>query len=89
MKNTKELQTIFSVLFYYNRLSDNENTDIRELIEYAFDRIFNHNTSMLMLACLGRTLEDSREELNQILKQDTKFFEYKQRREEIRRNDND
>ena len=77
------------VIYSVTKLSENENTDIRELIEYAFDRIFNHNTAMLMLACLGRTLEDSREELNQILKQDTKFFEYKQRRKEIRRNDND
>ncbi len=85
MKNLKELKTILCILYYYNRLSEHENIEIRELLDYAFDRILNSNTNMLILACLGKNLEECRPELDEILKKDTKFFEFKARKEAIRK----
>lgn len=85
MKKTKEIQTILSVLYYYNFLSPNKNKDIEKLLDYAFDRILDSPTRLLTLACMGRTLENSREEINEILKKETKYFEYIQRMEAIRR----
>ncbi|MGN0782840.1 MAG: hypothetical protein ACI4M0_00565 [Christensenellales bacterium] len=80
MKNTKEIRTIFAVLYYLNRLG-NRDTDIENLINYAFDRIFNQNTNLLMLACIGRTKETAMDEINQILKEDTQFHEFIKRQE--------
>ena len=85
MKNLKELKSILCVLYYYNRLSEHESVEIRELLDYAFDRVFESNTNMLILACIGKNLEECRPELNEILKNDTKFFEYKARKEAIRK----
>ncbi|MBR2336670.1 MAG: hypothetical protein IKA61_01850 [Clostridia bacterium] len=85
MRNLKELDTILCVLYYYNRLSEHESVEIRELLDYAFDRVLERNTNMLILACIGRNLEESRPELDEILKRDTKFFEYKARKEAIRK----
>ena len=85
MKNLKELDSILCVLYYYNRLSEHENGEIRELLDYTFDRILERNTNLLMLACIGRKLDESRPEIEEILKRDTKFFEYKARKEAIRK----
>ena len=84
MRNLKELRTILSCLYYINRTSENENTDIKNLIEYAFDRIFNCNTNLLMLACLGHTKETAMPEILNILKQDTEYHKFIQRREETK-----
>lgn len=84
MKNTKEVQTILSVLYYYNRLSETENADIRNLLDYAFYRLFDSNTNMLMLACLGKNIEDARGEIEEILKNDTEYFAYIERKNAIR-----
>ena len=77
MRNLKELDTILCVLYYYNRLSVHESVEIRELLDYTFDRVLERNTN--------RNLEESRPELDEILKRDTKFFEYKARKEAIRK----
>ena len=81
MKNLKELKPILTCLYYINRTSENEDTDIRDLIEYAFERIFNCNTNLLLLACIDHTKETAMSEVLEILKQDTKFHEFLQRKE--------
>ena len=84
MKNTKEIRTIFAILYYLNRLGNNDK-DVENVINYAFDRIFQQNTYMLLLACIGRTKETSMDEINKILEQDTQFHEYMKRQEELRK----
>ena len=84
MRNLKELKTILSCLYYINRISEKEDPDIRNLIEYAFDRIFNCNTNLLMLACIGHTKETAMPEILNILKQDTKYHEFIKRKEETK-----
>lgn len=75
MKNTKELRTILAVLFYLNRLGNNDE-DIAKLLDYAFRRVFNSNTNLLMLACIGQTKEKAMPEIMEILKQDTAYSDY-------------
>ena len=75
MRNTKELKTILSVLFYLNRLGVNDE-DITKLLDYTFRRVFNSNTNLLILACVGRTKDTSMPEIMQILEQDTEYKQY-------------
>lgn len=75
MRNTKEIRTILSILFYLNRLGHNDE-DITKLLDYAFRRIFNSNTNLLILACVGRDKETSMPEILNILKQDTAYGDY-------------
>ena len=84
MKNTKEIRTIFAILYYLNRLGNNDK-DVENVINYAFDRIFQQNTYMLLLACIGRTKETSMDEIIKILEQDTQFHEYMKRQEDLRK----
>ena len=82
MRNLRELKTILSCLFYINRISDNENVDIKNLLDYAFDRIFDCNTNLLMLACIGQTKESAMPEIFEILKAETKYYEFIKRKED-------
>ena len=75
MRNLKELRPILTAIYCINRTNGNEDEDISKLLKYAFYRIFNGNTNLLMLACLGKKKEDIMPEIEQILKEDTKFFE--------------
>lgn len=81
MRNTKEIRTILCALFYINRLGANDQ-DITNLLDYTFRRVFNGNTNLLTLACVGRTKETAMPEILQILEQDT---EYKQYLEEMKK----
>ena len=75
MRNLKELRPILTAIYCINRTNGNEDEDISKLSKYAFYRIFNGNANLLMLACLGKKKEDIMPEIEQILKEDTKFFE--------------
>ena len=76
MRNTKEIQSILAVIYYLNRLSDHEDQEIAEVLDYAFYRLFNGSTRMLLLATIGRTREDSMPEIMEILRHDTQYHEY-------------
>lgn len=84
MKNTKELHSIFGVLYYLNRLGNNDK-DIENVLNYAFDRIFEQNTYTLMIACIGHTKETAMDEIMRILKEDTKYHEYIERKEALKK----
>ena len=58
MKNLKELQPILAAIFVINRTSEHEDADIRNLVNYAYDRILNNSTNLLLLACIGKNKED-------------------------------
>ena len=85
MKNLKELQPILAAIYAINRTNGHEDGDIRNLVNYAYHRILNNTTNLLMLACIGRTKEDVMPEVLQILKEDTKYLEYLEYRKEIRK----
>ena len=85
MKNLKELQPILAAIYAINRTNGHEDVDIRNLVNYAYHRILNNTTNLLMLACIGRTKDDVMPEVLQILKEDTKYLEYLEYRKEIRK----
>ena len=82
MRNLKELQPILAAIFVINRTSEHEDADIRNLVNYAYDRILNNSTNLLLLACIGKNKEDVMPEILQLLKEDTKYLEYLERKKQ-------
>lgn len=77
MKNTKEIQTILTAIYCINLSKrDNRDKDIDQICEYAFDRIFDSNTNLLIACCVGRTQEELLEEVYEIMYTETKYREY-------------
>ncbi|MBE5755472.1 MAG: hypothetical protein E7341_02170 [Clostridiales bacterium] len=70
MRNLKEVRPLLSAIYCINR-TGSKDEDIEKILDYAFNRLFNQNTNLLKLACIGRTKEDSMQEIKQILKEDT------------------
>ena len=75
MKNTKEVKTILGVLYYLNRLWNNDK-DIEDVLDYAFYRLFDSNTNLLLLACVGQTKESAKPAIDEILRTQTNFNEF-------------
>lgn len=76
MRNANELQPILAAIYCINRTNGNDDEDIRRLVDYAFHRILNNTTNLLLVACVGKTKKDVMPELMQILKEDTNYIEY-------------
>lgn len=73
MKNTKELQTILASIAVLNRTSEQSNPEVANLVEYAFRRCFESNTNLLMLATIGQTYESMRQQVNDLLRAETRY----------------
>ena len=54
MKNTKEIKAILTAIFAINKTSEREDEDISKILDYAFRRLFESNTNLLLLACIGK-----------------------------------
>lgn len=74
MKNTKEILPIISAVYCINITNGNEDKDISKLIKYLLTRCLNSNANLLMLSCLGKTKQDIMPEIEQLLKEETKFY---------------
>ena len=70
MKNTKEISAILTAVFCLNR-AGNENEDITLILDYAFRRLFGANTNLLMLTCLGHTLDEVKSSVMDLLEAET------------------
>ena len=79
MRNLKEIKPILTALYCTNQTGANDE-DIRMLCQYAFNRILNGSANMLTLCCVGKSKKDIMPELEQLLKEDTKYIEYKELR---------
>lgn len=79
MRNLKEIKPILTALYCINQTGANDE-DIRMLCQYAFNRILNGSANMLTLCCVGKSKKDIMPELEQLLKEDTKYIEYKEQR---------
>ena len=73
MRNLKELRAILTAIYCINFTSDNRDKDIEDIVKYAFNRIFNSNTNLITLACIGKNKNTIMPEVLQLLKEDTKF----------------
>ena len=76
MKNTKEVQAILTAILCINQTNDHRDDDIAKICDYAFRRLFDSNTNLLMLYCVGRSKEDMMPEIMQVLEQDTAYKKY-------------
>lgn len=75
MRNTKEFETILASIYCLN-FAGNNDKDIRSICDYAFGRIFNSNTNLLTLACVGKTQEQILNEVNEMLFKETEYKKY-------------
>ncbi len=75
MKNTKEISAILTAVFCLNR-AGNENKDITLILDYAFRRLFGANTNLLMLTCLGHTLDEVKSSVMELLEAETAYKAY-------------
>lgn len=76
MKNTKEIKAILTAIFAINKTSEREDEDISRILDYAFLRLFESNTNLLLLACIGKRKEDIMPEVMEMLKAETQFNKY-------------
>ena len=74
MRNTKEIKLILTALHCINFLG-NKDEDIDKILKYAFNSLFNSNTNLLTLACVGKTKESAMPEILQLLKEETLYKE--------------
>ena len=72
MKNTKEIKPILTALYCLNFLGSKDE-DIDKILKYAFNSIFDCNTNLLALACVGKTKEEVMPEILQLLHEDTNY----------------
>ena len=80
MRNLKEIKPLLTALYRINQTTSND-SDIRLLIQYAFNRILNGSANLLALVCAGRTKDEIMPDLEQLLKEETKYIEYKNSKE--------
>lgn len=82
MKNTKELLPVLTAIYVINRTKEQPDEDIENILGYAFRRIFNANTNLLLLASIGQTKETMMPQIMELLKKETnykKFLEAKKK----------
>ena len=72
MRNIKEIKPILTALYCINFVG-NKDEDIEKILKYAFYSIFDSNTNLITLACIGRNKEQIMPEIWQLLKDETKF----------------
>lgn len=73
MRNLKEIRPILASLYCINFVKKDRDEDIDKILKYAFKSIFDSNTNLITLACIGRTKEDIMPEIWKVLEEDTKF----------------
>lgn len=76
MKNTKEIKAILTAIFAINKTSEREDKDISRILDYAFRRLFESNTNLLLLACIDKRKEDIMPEVMETLKAETQYDKY-------------
>ena len=76
MKHMDEIQAILTAIFAINRTSEHEDKDITLVLDYAFRRLFGANTNLLLLSCIGKTIEQMMPEIREVLKACTQYEKY-------------
>ena len=76
MKHTNELKAILTAIFAINKTSEHEDKDITLVLDYAFRRLFGANTNLLILSCIGKTMEQMMSEVMQLLENCTQYKTY-------------
>ena len=77
MKNLKELNAILTAIHCLNFISDHRDTEIMQLTDYAFRRIFGCNGNFKTAICLRHSKETVKEAIIKLLEEDTQYLQYK------------
>lgn len=80
MKNTKEARAILTAIYCINFTSEHKDDDINKIIEYAFMRLFESNTRLITLPCIGKTKDQIMPEIKHLLEADTEYYRHQNRR---------
>lgn len=80
MKNLKQLQPILAAIHCINQTSEHKDENIYKLLEYAFIHILEGTLDILSLYCIGKTKEEIMPEIDEMLKSETKYHEFIERR---------
>lgn len=76
MRNTKEIRSILTAICVINRTSEHPDLDIAKITDYAFRRIFDSNTNLLTIYCVGRTKDEILPEILKLLDEETEYKKY-------------
>lgn len=76
MKNTKEIKAILTAILAINQTSEHKDLDIALIIDYAFRRMFESNTNLLTLVCVGKTKEQIMPQITELLELETNYKNY-------------
>ena len=76
MENTKEIKAILTAILAINKTIKHEDKDISKILDYAFRRLFESNTNLLLLACIGKRKKDIMPEVTEMLKAETQYDKY-------------
>ncbi len=82
MKNTKEIKTLLTALYCYNRLGANDEK-IENVLEYAFHRLLDGNTNLILVCTSTIEKNELLSYIDRLLQEDTeyhKFIKYKEQR---------
>ena len=76
MENTKEIKAILTAILAINKTIKHEDKDISKILDYAFRRLFESNTNLLLLDCIGKRKKDIMPEVMEMLKAETQYDKY-------------
>ena len=75
MKKLDELKFLLVSILAINQTSEHSDSDIANILDYAFRGFYGSNTNLLTLACVGKTKEQIMPEVEKLLG-DTNFKQY-------------
>ena len=67
MKKLDELKFLLVSILAINQTSEHSDSDIANILDYAFRRLYGSNTNLLTLACVGKTKEQIMPEVQTLL----------------------
>ena len=59
MKKLDELKFLLTSVFVINQTNGHKDGDISLILDYAFRRFYGANTNLFLLACAGKTKEQT------------------------------
>jgi hypothetical protein len=67
MKKLDELKFLLVSILVINQTSEHSDSNIANILDYAFRRFYGSNTNLLTLACVGKTKDQIMPEVQKLL----------------------
>ncbi len=75
MKNTKEVKTLLTALYCYNRMGAKDEK-IENILSYAFYRLFNGNTNLILVCTSTVDRNELLSYIDRLLEEDTEYHKF-------------